>query len=253
MKMQTDEFGVTRELNAEIANMQLVLESVLQDSVLVAHHLGVLLEEAFQSCRHGAWKYWLKEHFPKSQSTAERYRNLAKAYPDPSALTNLSLREALRLLSKSKGKIRGEKERPTNEQLSRSTLESLHEHLHHMTEAVEQEAIGILLQEGVTDQHIGMKYAKRLRAATSRLRNYVAEQLDTVLHECFGNDVDHDLVAALGVLGLSWPVSVDEVKAAYRKLAKQCHPDAGGSQDEFKQLQAAYEKVMEAIHQAAAA
>ena len=52
--METDEFGVSRELNTEITRTQLALEDVLQNGVLVAHRLGVLLEEAFQSCRQGS-------------------------------------------------------------------------------------------------------------------------------------------------------------------------------------------------------
>jgi hypothetical protein len=37
-----------------------------------------------------------------------------------------------------------------------------------------------------------------------------------------------ELRQPLGVLGLTWPVSMDAVKARYKALAKQHHPDANG-------------------------
>jgi len=33
---------------------------------------------------------------------------------------------------------------------------------------------------------------------------------------------------ALGVLNLTWPVSMDDVKTRYKELAKRHHPDANG-------------------------
>ncbi|HYE33645.1 MAG TPA: J domain-containing protein [Methylomirabilota bacterium] len=44
------------------------------------------------------------------------------------------------------------------------------------------------------------------------------------------------------VLGLTPRASQDEIRAAFRTLARQCHPDlAPGSEDRFKQIQEAYE------------
>jgi hypothetical protein len=48
----------------------------------------------------------------------------------------------------------------------------------------------------------------------------------------------------LEMLNLSWPCTVSEVKAAYRRLVKRIHPDAGGSHDEFLALQVAYEEAL---------
>lgn len=45
-------------------------------------------------------------------------------------------------------------------------------------------------------------------------------------------------------LGLTFPCTVAEVKAAYRRLVKQVHPDQGGNHDEFLKLQAAYEQAL---------
>jgi hypothetical protein len=45
-------------------------------------------------------------------------------------------------------------------------------------------------------------------------------------------------------LGLAWPATADEVKAAYREKAKALHPDAGGDAERFVALQQAYESAM---------
>jgi hypothetical protein len=50
--------------------------------------------------------------------------------------------------------------------------------------------------------------------------------------------------ACFGLLELSFPCTVDEVKAAYRELAKRVHPDRGGSHDRFLKVQAAYEQAL---------
>jgi hypothetical protein len=52
------------------------------------------------------------------------------------------------------------------------------------------------------------------------------------------------LPACFSLLGLSFPCTVAEVKAAYRDLAKRAHPDRGGSHGEFLKLQAGYEQAL---------
>jgi hypothetical protein len=44
------------------------------------------------------------------------------------------------------------------------------------------------------------------------------------------------------------PTDVDEVKARYRSLAKQMHPDTGGRAEDFKQLQTASEQAMKYLN-----
>ncbi len=46
-------------------------------------------------------------------------------------------------------------------------------------------------------------------------------------------------------LGLTFPCSPEDVKQAYFAKAKQAHPDAGGSPEQFVALQQAYEKAVE--------
>jgi hypothetical protein len=51
----------------------------------------------------------------------------------------------------------------------------------------------------------------------------------------------------LRVLGVSWPCSAEELKAAYRRLALRAHPDRGGSAEEFRRVNEAYERLMDAV------
>ncbi len=43
------------------------------------------------------------------------------------------------------------------------------------------------------------------------------------------------------ILGLKREASADEIKKAFRRLARKHHPDTGGSEDKFKELNEAYE------------
>ena len=52
-----------------------------------------------------------------------------------------------------------------------------------------------------------------------------------------------DEYEALDVLGLRGPVDADEVKRAYRRLARELHPDAGGDADAFQRVRAAYDLI----------
>ncbi len=43
------------------------------------------------------------------------------------------------------------------------------------------------------------------------------------------------------ILGVKRDATADEIKKAYRKLARQYHPDAGGDEEKFKEINLAYE------------
>lgn len=46
------------------------------------------------------------------------------------------------------------------------------------------------------------------------------------------------------VLGINRDVSEDEIKKAYKKMARQHHPDKGGSEEKFKEISEAYSMLM---------
>ena len=43
------------------------------------------------------------------------------------------------------------------------------------------------------------------------------------------------------ILGVKKSASADEIKKAFRKLARKHHPDAGGDEETFKEINEAYE------------
>ena len=49
------------------------------------------------------------------------------------------------------------------------------------------------------------------------------------------------------VLGLKSDASMAEIKKAHRKLALQNHPDKGGSDDKFREIQEAFE-TLQKVH-----
>lgn len=51
---------------------------------------------------------------------------------------------------------------------------------------------------------------------------------------------DHSVATAFEELGLEAGATEDEIRSAYRTQVKDAHPDRGGSEAEFKQLQDAY-------------
>jgi DnaJ-domain-containing protein 1 len=51
----------------------------------------------------------------------------------------------------------------------------------------------------------------------------------------------------LTTLGLSAGATAQDIKAAYRRLAKLHHPDCGGDPEKFKEIQAAYDMAMKGM------
>lgn len=80
-------------------------------------------------------------------------------------------------------------------------------------------------QHGV--QYIGLTFTKELTAVDKEAAR------------------KEDLLEAYDVLGVSPDDPIELVKDVFRKKSMYFHPDKGGSEDKFKRLQAAYERVCE--------
>ncbi|AFO58451.1 MULTISPECIES: J domain-containing protein [unclassified Natrinema] len=46
------------------------------------------------------------------------------------------------------------------------------------------------------------------------------------------------------ILGVTKDASSNEIREAYRNRVKETHPDTGGSEDEFKQVNVAYRAII---------
>jgi hypothetical protein len=56
-----------------------------------------------------------------------------------------------------------------------------------------------------------------------------------------------DLPACIGLLGLPWPCTAQEVKQAFRSKVKTVHPDNGGSSEAFQELHSAYKEALRLV------
>src|SRR5688500_18339547 len=52
---------------------------------------------------------------------------------------------------------------------------------------------------------------------------------------------DRDVQDLYEILGVARDASDDDIKRAYRQRARELHPDAGGDEEQFKELTTAYE------------
>ncbi len=57
-------------------------------------------------------------------------------------------------------------------------------------------------------------------------------------------DLDGERADALNILGLQDPVEVEQIKARYRQLALNMHPDRGGDEQDIRQLNTAMDSLM---------
>jgi len=47
------------------------------------------------------------------------------------------------------------------------------------------------------------------------------------------------------ILGLPQEAAMDQIKAAYRAKARECHPDKGGENEEMRQINDAYQLILQ--------
>ena len=112
----------------------------------------------------------MKRHYQGSPRHAQNLMRLAKAYPDPENIPDLSLRRAIRLLPPNGPR---EKTVLARERLSGETCAVMLAVFPKVLKLIEERAISPLELEGVTAQHPAMKAAKRLAVDVRRLRQLV--------------------------------------------------------------------------------
>jgi hypothetical protein len=67
------------------------------------------------------------------------------------------------------------------------------------------------------------------------------------LEALVGGADDHRAPEAARSLGLRWPCTAAELKAAWRRVAKVAHPDRGGSAEAFRAAKAAHDQLARAL------
>jgi hypothetical protein len=87
-------------------------------------------------------------------------------------------------------------------------------------------------------------YLRSLRRALVLVRGYALQLPDWARR---------DSPPCLTALGLSLPCTREEVLGAYRERVKRMHPDAGGSQRDFANLQRHFEEAMRLTESGSAA
>jgi DnaJ-domain-containing protein 1 len=58
------------------------------------------------------------------------------------------------------------------------------------------------------------------------------------------NTAEFSIRESLDILGLKHGASQDAIKKSYRRLVKQHHPDLGGSANEFRKINEAYQRLL---------
>lgn len=83
-----------------------------------------------------------------------------------------------------------------------------------------------------------------MKEMLSRLEMSILEDLHTQIGKMIAKLQYRDSsMNPFTILGVSSDATEEQVKSAYRAKANQCHPDKGGNQSEFIQVQAAYEAI----------
>jgi len=106
-----------------------------------------------------------------------------------------------------------------------------------------------------TDDILYILTGKRLKHVAGRVVNTFGEDMAKKVTNFFAGPEEEELPpdSPYYILGVH-PDAMDiVVKAAYRALVRQTHPDAGGKSEEFIKVQKAYDAIMEERRAKAAA
>jgi DnaJ-domain-containing protein 1 len=103
-----------------------------------------------------------------------------------------------------------------------------------------------IVEEATAELNRRANEANRVWQEQEKLRREEAEMMRRILDE-FRKSlrlIPPEVTAALRILGLPQDASFDEVRQRYRLLAKRYHPDTGGDQERFIQINEAYNRVI---------
>ena len=95
--------ATSTELSTNVQRVETITTEILQHKRQVAHsfiQIGLLLDEARGRLKkEGQWLYWLKNSVDISPRMAQRYIQVAQAFPDATAMSHLGMTKALALLA----------------------------------------------------------------------------------------------------------------------------------------------------------
>ena len=95
--------ATSTELTANVQRVEMITTEILQHKRQVFHsfiQIGLLLDEARGRLKkEGQWLYWLKNSVDISPRMAQRYIQVAQAFPDATAMSHLGMTKALALLA----------------------------------------------------------------------------------------------------------------------------------------------------------
>ena len=95
--------ATSTELSANVQRVEMITTEILQHKRQVFHsfiQIGLLLDEARGRLKkEGQWLYWLKNSVDISPRVAQRYIQVAQAFPDATAMSHLGMTKALALLA----------------------------------------------------------------------------------------------------------------------------------------------------------
>ncbi len=105
-----------------------------------------------------------------------------------------------------------------------------------------------MLAEQIQDpQRVVFELKNRQQSSRQRRRTRSDQRASDRSSQAYGNGnnaSEYSIREALDVLGLKRGASQDAIKKSYRRLVKNHHPDIGGSADEFRRINEAYQLLL---------
>ena len=220
----------------------------------------------------GRFKEWVEESCPFSRRTAYNYLQVEDVFGNCATVAQFELSALIALSKKSTPKeaieeaIKETKEgyfvtgkrakeiieshkpqEPAVDDLSADQLEWVSVELADIGKR-SQDVLEFVLNTGVARTSDTWKLAMAMhraqRAFADHIRNHaksVADNEEDVDADDQIGDEEMTVGEAADILGVSVLCSAEELMEAYRRRSKECHPDCGGSHEEFVRLGKAFE------------